>query len=69
MSTPQAALEFRDIGNGQMTVHLLIDGKRMKPREIAASTLSPSQMIAARMMIDLHQKAELAHARINMETH
>lgn len=69
MSTPHAALEFRDIGGGQMTIRLVIDGKIMKPKEIAASTLSPSQMIAARMMIDLHQHAELAKAKLSKGTH
>jgi hypothetical protein len=69
MSTPHATLEFTDVGNGHMTINLLIDGKNLKPQEVARSTLSPAQMIAAKIMTDLHHRAAMANALLNPEKH
>ena len=69
MSGPHATLEFTDLADGQMSIFLTINGQRMQPKEIAASTLSPAQMIAAHVMADLHRRAEIAEANLNRKIH
>ena len=69
MSGPHATLEFTDLADGQMSIFLTINGKKMQPKEVAYSTLSPAQMIAAHVMADLHRRAEMAKANLNKEIH